>query len=124
MSKRELPQVIIDLRAIRNRLSSPEAWSKSLFGNEEGPNCLVGAMDVIIERDYNFDSRDRKVEAGQHMSEAHERRTKAKIALSRALPRGYTNNSVTRYNDALTTTHENILTLIDRALESEKMNLT
>jgi len=119
MSKREIPQVITDLQAIGDRLTNPEAWNKGLFGNKEGPNCLVGAMDIIIDRDYNFLKEGG--EGIRQLKQAAERRLNTRDALSDCLSllhRGH--NSITQYNDAPETTHENILYLIDRALKSEK----
>ena len=109
MSRRELPQIIVDLQAIRDRLTNPTAWEQLYFGNEEGPNCLIGAMDVIIERDYkNKDCTEN----------GYNRRIDARAALSHCVPTGY--DSIVRYNDDRKTTHKDILALIDRAIEAEK----
>ena len=105
MSKRELPQVIIDLQAIRERLTNPEAWNKGLFGTGIGPNCLIGAVDVVI--------------GVLHSREAQERRWPVREALVANIPARY-DGSLVRYNDDRKTTHKKILALIDAALESEK----
>ncbi len=116
MSKRELPQVIIDLQAIRNRLTNPEAWDQMYFGNEESPNCIIGAMDVVIDRDYG---KIIGTMTDSHWTvEAGERRVNARAALACCVPSSF--DSLVRYNDHRETTHKDILALIDLALESEK----
>ncbi len=116
MSKRELPQIITDLQAIRDRLTNPEAWDQMYFGSEEGPNCLIGAMDIVIDRDYG--KIIGTMENTHWGIEARDRRHKARNAICCCLPSGY--DSLVRYNDDRETTHQDILTLIDAALESEK----
>jgi len=118
MSERKLPQVIIDLQAVRNRLTNPEAWNQGMFGDNEGPNCIVGAIDRVIDRDLKF------LKVGEEyaqLEQAQERRHNMRQALGRCLPKEYT--SLVYYNDTLKTTHENILTLIDAALKSEKQSV-
>ena len=117
MSKREIPQVITDLQAIRDRLTNPRAWDQMYFGSEEGPNCLVGAMDVVIDRDYGKIIGTMRVTHWD--KEAGERRSNARKALSRYVPFEY-NGSIVRYNDDRETTHKKILALIDEALYDEK----
>ncbi len=113
MSKRELPQVVSDLQAIRDRLTNPEAWSKGLFGTEKSSNCLVGAMDVIIDRDYKL------LPSEKFYIEAKNRRTNCRAAISVNIPSGY-DGSIVGYNDATRTTHKDILATIDTAIEKEK----
>ena len=116
MSKREIPQVIVDLQGIRDRLTNPKAWEQMYFGDEEGPNCLVGAMDVVIDRDYG---EKIGTMTDSHTVEAGGRRYNAKAALVRSIPSEYL-GSIVRYNDDRATTHKDILALIDLAIESEK----
>ena len=113
MSKREIPQVVSDLQALRDRLTDPEAWSKGLFGTEVTSNCLVGAMDVIIDRDY------RLLPSEKFYIEAKNRRTHCRAAISVNIPDNY-DGSIVGYNDASRTTHKDILALIDTALHNEK----
>ncbi len=112
MSKRELPQVIVDLQAIRDRLTNPEAWSKGLFGSEEGPNCLIGAVDVVIGV-----PTLKKWQEG--CVEAQERRWPIREAIVANIPAKY-DSSVVGYNDAPETTHKDILDLLDLVIKSEK----
>ena len=95
MSKRELPQVVTDLQAVRDRLTPPDMWQQGSYGGEEGPNCIIGAIRVVTQQLFG-------------------RQFNARVAISNANIR----RPIIGFND--NHTHKEVLALIDTAIKTEK----
>ncbi len=113
MSKREIPQVISDLQAVRDRLARPGAWKRLLFGDEKGPNCLVGAVYVVTRACPYLDL--------PLISDDDNRYQLLRNALRSCLPpTAAKHDSLVRFNDNLENKKSDIIKLIDDAIILEK----
>ena len=121
MSKREIPQVITDLQAIRARLTPVEMWNKGSYGKEAGPNCIMGVVYMVTDnfRTMSDGIINRKLPIPpatglfpiQKALRAAIQNMPSKDTCSRS-------DSIVGFND--TTDHETLLRMIDIAIEIEK----
>ncbi len=109
MSKREIPQVITDLQAVRARLTPLNMWMQGGYGRTEGPNCLMGAIFVVT----NIMKSD-MITAPL----VNDRLKLVENSLRDAIRECFGTYGVVSFND--TKTHEEVLEVIDKAIETEK----
>lgn len=83
------------LTAVRERLFE-KGWRQDDFGEREGPNCIVGALERV--------------------GSTYEEAIDAELALEELLP----GTNVVHFNDAMTTKFDDIIDLIDRTIKNEE----
>lgn len=102
-----------DLRAVRTVIDTPEKWTKGAFGRTiEGKTgglsnsvcfCVLGAVRVALPN--NGDLR------------AYCARIALKHSLSGSLPGKFKFSALDDFNDALSTTHADVMALFDVAIK-------
>ncbi len=109
MSKREIPQVVTDLQAIRDRLTPHNMWKQGGYGRMVGPNCLMGAMFVVAGiMKSNIIS----------VQPVNDRLKLVEDSLRDVIKESFTDGGVVSFND--THTHKEVLEVVDSAIQREK----
>ena len=109
MSKREIPQVVVDLQSVRDRLTPLNMWMQGGYGRTAGPNCLMGAIYVVT----HIMKRDLIV-----APPVNDRLILVETSLRAAIRESVGSYGVVSFND--TNTHEEVLEVIDSAIKTEK----
>ena len=114
MSKRELPQIVTDLQAVRDRLTPLGAWIQGSYGPAVGPNCIMGAIYIVTGHVENGELRLANPSFRAMHLERAMRHTIEELDDGRIVYGG----SVVSFNDI--TSHKAVLDMIDRTIEHEK----
>ena len=109
MSKRELPQVVTDLQAVRDRLTPLHMWMQGGYGVTTGPNCLMGAMFVVVGI-----MKSNIISAPP----VNDRLKLVENSLWEVIKELFIGGGIVSFND--THTHKEVLEVIDSAIKTEK----
>ena len=122
MSKRELPQVVVDLQAVRDRLTPRTMWRRGCYGPAEGPNCLMGAIMHTTGAFMNSRTIATIATWKDNVSPNEKRARVVEDSLRTSIGEiGDTRGKgVVYFNDESGNTHKGVLNLIDKTLEREK----
>ena len=117
MSKREIPQVISDLQAVRDRLAPIEMWRRGSYGKIAGPNCIMGVVYMVTGNARVVTLEGLINRMTPPLNDL--RLVSVQQALLTAIRElDSSRDSIVSFND--TTSHEALLSMIDIAIEAEK----
>lgn len=90
------------LRSARKFLSNEDRWCKNVLVDPCGRRCLMGAMSNYVPDEWSSGLYD------------------AVCVVETHVPSAYSGMGLAVFNDAESTTHANVLDLLDRAIAAEE----
>ncbi len=119
MSRRELPQVITDLQAVRDRLAPIEMWTRGSYGKVDGPNCIMGVVYMVTDTFRTMsDGVINRLLPIPPASGLFQIQAALRKAIQKMPDSDSRSDSIVGFND--TNDHETLLLMIDLAIETEK----